>query len=148
MASGSAIKSRRAAKRAPSASYLDLVQRLPLRPIRSEAELDRAQAVVDELIDRDRLDVGQRDYLDVLSDLVERYEAEAHPIGKVSEAEMLRFLIDQKGVRQVDVARGASIAESTVSEILAGKKALTRRQMERLAAYFGASPAVFFGEEE
>ena len=36
--------------------------------------------MVDALLDREELDQDEQDYLDVLSDLVERYEAEEYPI--------------------------------------------------------------------
>jgi HTH-type transcriptional regulator/antitoxin HigA len=56
-------------------AYLELVRRLPLHPIRSDAELDRAVAVLDGLLSRKKLAPGERGYLDVMSDLVERYES-------------------------------------------------------------------------
>jgi len=34
--------------------YLELVRQVPLRPIRSEAELDRAIAMIDALLDQDK----------------------------------------------------------------------------------------------
>src|SRR5713226_2574430 len=108
-----------------SDTYLALVRRFPLRPIRSENELDAAIAMIDGLTDRDDLDSSEADYLDVLSDLVERYEEQVHPVGDPSHAEMLAFLIDQKGVKQVDLARATGIAESTLSEVLRGKRQLT-----------------------
>jgi HTH-type transcriptional regulator/antitoxin HigA len=123
--------------------YLNLVQRVPLRPIRSEDELDRAIAMVNELIDRDDLVVEERDYLDVLSDLIERYESETHPIEPVSDAEMLLHLIEAKGVTQAVVARETGIAESTVSEVLAGRRTLTRSHIGKLSAYFHVGPTAF-----
>ena len=64
------------------------------------------------------------DYLDVLSDLVEAYEAEAIPMRPVGDAELLRFLIEQKGITQAAAAAGAGLAESTISEVLRGKRKL------------------------
>jgi HTH-type transcriptional regulator / antitoxin HigA len=64
-------------------NYLGLVREFPLRPIRSDAELDRAIAIIDSLITRDDLKLGEEDYVDVLSDLVHRYEAEHDPIAPV-----------------------------------------------------------------
>jgi HTH-type transcriptional regulator / antitoxin HigA len=124
-------------------TYLDLVRRLPLRPIRSEEDLDRAIAMVDALIDRDGLDPGAEDYLDVLSDLVERYESEEHPVAPVSDADMLRHLIEAKGGTQAEVARATGIAESTISEVLAGKRSLSRTHIGKLAHYFHVEPGVF-----
>jgi HTH-type transcriptional regulator/antitoxin HigA len=130
----------------PPASYLRLIRRFPLRPIESEAELDAAIAMVDELLDRDDLAAGERDYLDVLGELLERYEEKAHAIPDVSEGKMLAFLIEQKHTTQAEVARGTGIAESTISSIISGKRRLTRRQLELLARWFQVSPGVFLGE--
>ena len=123
--------------------YLDLVRRVPLRPIRGDAELDRAIALVDQLIDRPTLSLDERDYLDVLSDLIERYESEAHPVEPASDAEVLARLIEAKGVTQAVLARETGIAESTVSEVLAGRRTLTRGHIGKLAAYFHVGPTVF-----
>ena len=61
-----AKRSPRALRQSGDDNYLALVRAFPLRPIRSEAELDRAIAVIDSLIARDDLDLEQEDYLDVL----------------------------------------------------------------------------------
>ncbi|HEV3146810.1 MAG TPA: hypothetical protein VGZ47_23185, partial [Gemmataceae bacterium] len=84
--------------------YLDLVRQFPLRPLRTDADLDAAVAVVDGLLDRPKLTPPEQDYLDVLGDLVEAYEAEAVPIPPVGDADLLRFLIEQNSVTQAQVA--------------------------------------------
>jgi HTH-type transcriptional regulator/antitoxin HigA len=126
--------------------YLDLVRRFPLRPLRSDADLDVAVAVIDALIDRPKLTAPEQDYLDVLSDLVEAYEAEAVPMRPVGDADLLRFLIEQKKVTQATAATGAGIAESTISEVLAGKRKLNRTQIAKLARYFHVEPSAFLSE--
>ncbi len=123
--------------------YLELIRQFPLRPLRTDADLDAAIAVVDSLIDQDALAVPEQDYLDVLSDLVETYEAEVVPITPVGDADMLRFLIEAKGVTQVDVAKKAGIAESTISAVLAGKRKLNRLQIGKLARFFLVEPGTF-----
>jgi HTH-type transcriptional regulator/antitoxin HigA len=89
------------------------------------------------------LRVEEQEYLDVLSDLVEQYEQEHLPVADVSAADILRFLIEQRGVTQQSVARETGIANSTISAVLKGGRELTRRHIESLAAYFGVEPAVF-----
>ena len=127
--------------------YLELVRLFPLRPLRTNADLDAAVAVIDSLIDRDKLSAPEQDYLDVLSDLVEAYEDEAVPMTPVGDADMLRFLIEQKGVTQAEVAKKAGIAESTISEVLAGKRKLNRMQIGKLARFFHVEPGAFsFGQ--
>ena len=123
--------------------YLELVRRFPLRPLRTDADLDAAVAMIDSLIDQDTLSAPEQDYLDVLGDLVEAYEAEAVPIRPVSDADMLRFLIEQGGVTQAEVAKKARIAESTISEVLAGKRKLNRAQIGKLSRFFHVEPGAF-----
>jgi HTH-type transcriptional regulator / antitoxin HigA len=128
-------------------AYLELVSQFPLRPIRSDTELDRAIAVINSLIRREDLAPDEEDYLDVLSDLVEKYEAEQHPMPPVSDADLLRYLIEAKGVTQAKVAAETGIAESTISEILSGRRELNRRHIEVLAAYFHVNPSAFIPRE-
>jgi len=127
--------------------YLDLIRRLPLRPIRSEEDLDRATAMMNGLLDREDLDPGEGDYLDVLSDLVEKYEAEHHAIAPASDAEVLRHLIEARDLTQARVAEDTGIAESTISAVLTGKRTLNRKQIGTLARYFLVHPATFLAAE-
>lgn len=120
-----------------------LIRQFPLRPLRSDADLDAAVAVVDGLIDGDDLTNAERDYLDVLSDLVESYEEDAVPMRVVDDAEMLRFLIEQRSITQSELARQTRIAESTLSEVQSGKRKLTRTQIGKLARFFQVEPGVF-----
>ena len=129
-------------------TYLDLIRALPLRPLRSETELDRAIAVIDSLIERDDLDSGEEDYLDVLGDLVHKYEAEHDPIQPVPDADMVQFLLESNEMTQTALAQQSGIAESTISAILAGKRRLNRCHIAVLARLFHVSPEVFFGEEK
>jgi HTH-type transcriptional regulator/antitoxin HigA len=126
--------------------YLELVERFPLRPIRTDPELEQAIEVVNSLIDRDDLAEDEADYLDVLGDLVERYESEHHPIAPVSDVEMLEYLIESRDTTKSKVATATGIALSTISEILSGRRPLNRRHIEVLAQHFGVKPGVFLAE--
>lgn len=127
--------------------YLELIRRFPLRPIKTDAELDDAIKVIDSLIDQAERSDAEEDYLDVLSDMVIDFEDEHIPMRSVPDHEMLRYLIELKANSQSEVARDTGIAESTVSEVLSGKRKLNRRQIGKLARYFKVDPGVFaFGE--
>ncbi len=123
--------------------YLALVVRFPLRPIRSDEELEKAVCMVDSLLDRRDLAPEEEDYLEVLGDLIERYEGAAHPMAAVSDTEMLRHLIEAKEVSQTEISAATGIADSTISEILKGKRRLNRSHIGKLARYFNVSPGVF-----
>jgi HTH-type transcriptional regulator/antitoxin HigA len=115
-------------------------RQFPLRPLRSGPDLDAAVDVIDALLDRPQLTTPEQDYLDVLSDLVEAYEAETISMRPVGDADLLRFLIEQKDVTQASVATGAGISESTISAVLSGKRKLNRTQIASLAQYFHIEP--------
>ena len=126
-------------------SYLALVQRWPLRPIRSDQELEQATAALNRLLDQERLDQGEQDYLDVLGDLIERYEQEQHPIAPCSDGAMLGYLLELRNARPKEIARATGISAATLADVLADKKQLTRGQIEKIAAHFEVDPAVFLG---
>jgi HTH-type transcriptional regulator/antitoxin HigA len=137
------------AKAAKKDRYLELIQRFPLRPLRSDAELNEAIATVNILLDQ--LDYrpwnkDEKDYVDVLADLIEKYESEHVKIEPLSGVEMLKFLIENKRVTQAQVAKDCRIAESTISEILAGSRKMNRNHIAKFAAYFHVGPGVFFDD--
>lgn len=117
-------------------SYFDLVRAFPLVPIKSDEHLDEAQKVMENLLARGELDEGEESYLDVLSDLVASYEDEHHEITPASDADILRHLLEAKGITQAQLSRDTSISKSTISEILSGKKPFSRHVIRKLADYF------------
>ncbi len=124
--------------------YLGLIRRFPLRPLGSDEDLDRALDMVDELTDRlDDLAEEERDYLEVLSSLIEAYEDEHVLIPTTTDSELLRYLIEAKGVTQAETAQGCGIVESTLSAVLAGRRNLNRDHIGRLCRYFHVEPNVF-----
>ena len=78
-----------------------------------------------------------------MSDLVHRYESEHDPIAPVADAEMVRFLLESNDMTQAELAQRSKIAVSTISEILAEKRKLSRRHIAALSRVFRVSPAIF-----
>lgn len=122
--------------------YMALIRAFPLRPIHSEAELDAAIAVIDALSDR-ALEPGEQDYLDVLATLVEAYEDAHDPLPALSGVEALRFLIAQNGLSQAGLARETGLPETTLSEILSGKRGISPRVRTALGLRFAVAPSLF-----
>ena len=127
--------------------YLKLVRSCPLRVIRDEEEYERAIDMLNQLSDRgpDRTP-DETEYLLALAVFVEKYEDEHDPIAPASGAEMLRALLESRQITRSDVAAGAGLAVSTVSDILAGKKTMSLDQIERLARFLEVKPSFFLDE--
>ena len=126
-------------------SYLELILVFPLSSIRSDEHLDEAQKVMDRLLAKNELDDGEETYLDALSDLVGVYEDEHHAIEPASDADMLRHLLDAKGVTQAHLSQEAGIAKSTISEVMAGKKPFSRQMIRKLAEFFKVDVSILAG---
>src|SRR5205814_666044 len=103
--------------------YLDLVRLCPLQMIRTEEEYDHTINTLNYLSDRvtDRTP-DEMEYLLALAFFVEKYEDENDPISPASGVEMLRYRIEARQITQSAVAAGTGLADSTISEILSGKK--------------------------
>src|SRR5438445_798904 len=136
------LKTKFSMKVASRDSYLELVKAFPLASVKSETQLQESQKVMDRLLARGELDDGEELYLDALSDLVAAYEDDHHAIEPASDADMLRHLLEAKGITQAQLSRGTLIPKSTISEVLAGKKSFSRQMIRKLADYFNVDRSV------
>jgi HTH-type transcriptional regulator / antitoxin HigA len=127
--------------RLPS-SYYRLVKEFPLTHIRDRREMEKAQSVIDRLLEKD-LDAGEQEYLDALTDLVEAYEDDHEPIPDASEADVLRALLDASRLSQQKLAEAAGVSQSTISAVLNGNRSLTKQQLIAFSKFFQVSPAAF-----
>ena len=114
-----------------------------LRPIRNDEEYDRTVALMNNLLDI----VGDDEHhalsglLDLVSELVEDYDAGHFVIEASEPREVLRYLIETRGLKQGDLAE--VVPQSNLSAILAGKRKISATLAGKLAKFFNISPAVF-----
>ncbi len=124
-------------------SYMEcLVNFLPLTSIKNDEHLGYASGIVDELIAMER-DSGQNEYLDALTDLIEAYEDSNVEIEESTPQQMLKHLLEARGITQVAIAKNAGVSRSTISEILSGKDRVSKRIAFKLAGFFSVSPVLF-----
>lgn len=128
----------------PSDSYLKLIKQHPLVSIRSEAELDKAQAVVDQLLTLD-LDEGGVAYLEAMSDLILVYEQEHHAVAALPPHTLLGQMLEERSMSQADLVRATGLAKATVSDLVTGKRAFTVEQMHLVGKVFSLPGVVFMG---
>lgn len=127
-------------------TYLDLIREMPLRSIVNDRQLAAAQKMVDRLSAR-HLATGEEDYLDALTDLIETYESDAFDFGDATCAQVLTFLIEDRGLTQRKVAEGSGISKSTISELVHGKRTVTVELAKKLGVYFAVPPSIFIAWE-
>ena len=113
------------------------------RLIHSDKELARYTEELFALTAKSNPAPEEEDAIELLTLLVEHYEAERYPVPEADPADVLRFLLEQNGLAQRDIVPELG-SESTVSLVLAGKRQLTRDHIARLSKRFQVSPSVFF----
>lgn len=111
--------------------------------VRTEADNERALATVERLMCRRRTP-DEDALLDVLADLIEKFESLAYrgPSRKPTPAETIRFLMEQNGLVQKDLWRLLG-GKSHTSEVLRRKRRVSNRQAGLLGRRFNVSPSVF-----
>lgn len=123
--------------------YMELVRRLPLRPIRDDVEHARAVEVIGELMGR-KLDRAAGDYLETLILLVNKYEDEKHTPGgaSLSPREALRAIMRVNKLSQSEMGRIIG-SESAVSMFLNGERELSKSHIKALVGRFRVDAGLF-----
>jgi HTH-type transcriptional regulator/antitoxin HigA len=123
--------------------YDELVRQVRPHVIRTEKENESALELISDLIAKgEDLTPEEREILDLMVVLVERFEAEAYPIADASPVDVLRELLESNGLKQKDLVPDVG-SRGVVSEILSGKRGISKKQAKVLAERFGVSPALF-----
>lgn len=115
----------------------------PIFVVRNEQEYDSAIDRLNDLIDEVGTNESHPLYemLDALGAVIHAYEERHYPMPESSGADILRFLMDEHGLKQSDLPEIGS--QGVVSELLSGRRDLNVRQIRALAERFHVSPAVF-----
>jgi HTH-type transcriptional regulator/antitoxin HigA len=108
---------------------------MQLKPIRTEADYEAALEEIDRLMDA-LTGTPEGDRLDVLTTLVEAYEAQHHPIEAPDPIAALEYFMEQRGITRADLVPLLG-SRSRVSEILNRKRRLTIDMAWRLHSVLG-----------
>ncbi len=115
----------------------------PLASIRSERDYKRLSKLADQLIDAGAGDERHplASLLAVVGDIIAQWEDEHDEVPTAEPREVLRFLMTEHGLLQNDL--GNIVSQGVLSEILSGKREISRALAKKLADRFGVLPAVF-----
>jgi antitoxin component HigA of HigAB toxin-antitoxin module len=122
---------------------MELVGEFPLRPIHSDSEHQRAKRML-------RSSAGERggdasDYKAVLVGLIAAYEKEkyAGDMPKLSAGDIVRHLLAERSMSVNALAKAAGVAQSSLSDMLNGKRDWSKSAIVRVADYLGLQRGLF-----
>ena len=124
----------------PALDQLDFKGLYPLRMIKNEKNYKEALKSMESVFDATEGHLAE--YAETLAILIEHYETERFPIKESSGIDVVRFLMDQNGLKQKNLI-GILGGKSSVSEILHGKRLLNLRHIRALSEKFNVNPATF-----
>jgi antitoxin component HigA of HigAB toxin-antitoxin module len=127
-------------------SYYRLIKRLPLAPIGDHLQLKKAHAIVQELVLKgEERRSGESAYLAVLARLVADYESIefAHLRGEMTQGEILQSLLESSGMSQNQLGKLLGISQARLSDVINGRRALSKEQIVKLCRRFKLSANLF-----
>ncbi len=124
------------------ANYSNLLAEVSPRAIETEAEYDRLLAVAEGLTFAKNRTPEEKALYKLLVTLIEVYEAENYGIDKSDPHEILQHIMEASGTRQADLV-GIIGSSGVVSEVVNGKRAISKAQAKALGDYFKVSPSLF-----
>jgi len=124
--------------------YMELILSFPLRPIRTRGLHQRAREMLRSLAGKRGPAV--RDYKAVLVSLIADYERHANmrlDTSKITAAEIIQHLLDERSMSVNGLAKCLDISQSSLSEMLNGRREWSKSAIVRISKYFGLQPAIF-----
>ncbi|MDZ4287147.1 MAG: helix-turn-helix domain-containing protein [Prosthecobacter sp.] len=128
--------------------YSGLCKLLLPRPIHNRRQANRVGQLVDILaVHETRLSANQKDYLEILAELLESWDTAQAPdlAESTTPAAFLDLLLQTSGQTAASVARAVGFDRSALTRLLKGERAFTVAQARALAAHFAVDAGVFLG---
>lgn len=123
--------------------YKQLLNQYQPKLIRTEAENEQALMVIEDLMHRPLRTPEEDELYDLLSFLVEKFEAEFYQPGSASSPiSILQFLMEQRNIK-VDEINKILNNELNWDELIEKTIAITPEQAQQLSNFFGVDFRLF-----
>ena len=126
-----------------AANYAALLSETRPEVIRDERQSQAYIRRLEELTSKKSVTRAEEKLIELLAVLIEDFEAKHAPLPEAPPVAIIRHLMEAHDLRQKDLVDVFG-TESVASEVLRGKREITKEHIKRLSARFGVSPAVFF----
>jgi HTH-type transcriptional regulator / antitoxin HigA len=122
-------------------TYSDLLVKYQPKVIETETENEEAIALAESLENLQR-SPEEDALLELLVILIEKFEESHYPLPSMKSNGMLLHLMEAKGMKQEELV-GVIGSRGVVSEIVNGKRSISKAQAKILGELFHVSPSLF-----
>ncbi|MEG4965778.1 transcriptional regulator [Microcoleus sp. B6-A1] len=123
-------------------AYGQLLAKSQPKPILNEEDYSVAEAEFNALMSQEELTVEEETLLDLWALLIEQYESKYYPIPQATPQDILLHLIEDREIKQVELV-GVIGSKGVVSEVVNGKRAISKAQAKALGEFFNVNPSLF-----
>ena len=123
-------------------SYAQLLALYQPKVIETEAENDLAIARATELEHKVARTIEEDAILELLVTLIEKFEDENYPIPEGTPHSMLLHLMESNDIKQENLV-GVIGSRGVVSEVVNGKRSISKAQAKALANFFSVDVGLF-----
>jgi antitoxin component HigA of HigAB toxin-antitoxin module len=132
-----------------STTYQELLQQLVPRPIASARAYKRALSQIERLMSKAKKTRAEDDMIALLATLIEQYEIrQGYAEPAVPPRDRLAGLIEARQITQTQLSRQSGVPRTTINEILAGKRGISKVNAARLAKFFGLRIEEFIADAQ
>ena len=125
------------------ARYKKLLSRIMPVVIQTEEENERMLAEVEKLMAKgENLSPEEDALLRLMATLIQDFEVKFYQPRDVTPLEMLHHLMDARGLKQSDL-REVFGSKGIASEVINGKRSISKTHAKALARFFGVSAELF-----
>ena len=94
--------------------------------------------------EKSRLSKQERDEQELLQLLIDKYDELLQNLSSIPPYESLKALMQEKSMKGTELAELLNVSTGLVSDMLSGKKAISKSSIQILSNYFKVHPGVFF----
>ncbi len=106
----------------------------------NERMLEKIEALMDKGVNRSPEETR---LLELMAKLVEDFEAKNCIIDAPTPGRLLAYMIEQRGLKQVDLLPILGCSKSFMSEMVSGRREISKANAKKLAAFFGKPVDLF-----
>ncbi|OUL21564.1 transcriptional regulator [Nostoc sp. RF31YmG] len=123
-------------------AYRNLLSEVAPKAIETDEEYERILNKVEELTFKKNRTNEEQALYKLLVILIEFYETQNYPMDNSAPYEILQHIMEASGTRQADLV-GIIGSSGVVSEVVNGRRSISKAQAKALSEYFKVSPSLF-----
>ena len=119
------------------------MQTLQYKIIKTEAQYNRYCDTLEALVDSGRKTKAVQDEIELLTLLIEKYDADHNTFEDANPTELLKYLMKDHKMKAVDLAKLLNVSAGLVSDMLNYKKGLSKGTIRILSERFKLNQQAF-----